>query len=147
MRCAADVELDLSLGVGDDRPQRDLAAGAGGGWHRDHRRDARPYGAVPPLVLDDAAVVRGDDTDPLRGVHRAAAADGDEPVAALLAVFGSPFVDQLHAGIGADLVEHDRLDVALAQRFQRGVQQAGGLDAGVGDKKRSPHAELRRLVA
>ena len=41
-RRAADVELDLAVVVRDDRPERHLAAGAGGRRDRDERRDALP---------------------------------------------------------------------------------------------------------
>ena len=40
VRGAADVELDLSVGVGDHRPEGDLAPGSSRGRNRDQRRDA-----------------------------------------------------------------------------------------------------------
>src|SRR5260370_10605172 len=73
VRRAADVELDLSLRVGDHRPEGHLAARAGGGRHGDQGWDALRGRAVAPFVPEDAALVRGHDADSLGGGARAAA--------------------------------------------------------------------------
>ena len=91
--------------------------------------------------------MRRHDADAFGGVHRAAAADRDQPVAALRAVFGRSLVDQRNAWVGSDLVEHDRLDVGSPQRLERDLEQPGGLDPGVGHEQRPAHGELTRLVA
>ena len=55
---AADVVLDVARRVGDDRPERHLAAGARGGRHGDQRRDALlDRLRVRPLVVQDRAAV------------------------------------------------------------------------------------------
>ena len=147
VRCAADVELDLAFGIGDDRPQRDLASGARRRRHGDHGRDARTDRAVAPFVVDDAAIVHGDDADPLGSVHRGPAADGDEPVASLRSILGGTRIDELDARVRLDPVEHDRLHVSLAQRLERGLQQARRLDARVRHEQRPADAQKARLVA
>ena len=63
------------------------------------------------------------DADALRGVHRRAAADRDEPVAAFLAVDGRRLADELDVGVRAHAVE----DHAAVQRHA--VEQAGTDDS------------------
>ena len=91
--------------------------------------------------------MRGDDADALGGVHRAAAADGDQAVAALLAVLGGTLVNERDPGIGTHLVEDDRLHVGASQRLERHVEEPCGLDAWVGDEQWPAHAEKARLGA
>ena len=143
VRRAADIELDLSLGVGDHSPQGDLAACPCRGRHRDHRRDPLGDGAPSPLVLEDAAVMSCHHPDPLGGVDRASAADRDQPVAALRSVFGGAGVDQLDSRVGADAVEHDRLAVCTAKDLECGVQQTRRLHTGVGDEQGAADPEQR----
>src|SRR5207302_5954197 len=101
VRRAADVEFHFAVGVGDHGPERDLAPGSGGGGDRDQRRDARVDRILPPLVLPDAAAVYRDHADALGGVDRAAAADGDQAVAALALVIAGAGVHQGDARIRA----------------------------------------------
>src|SRR5205814_9822346 len=103
--------------------------------------------AVAPLVVDDAAVMHGDDADAFGGVHRAAATNGDEAVAALGPILLRAGIDELHARVRLHLVEYDRLDVGAPQRFESGVQESRRLDARVGDEQRPADAEEARLAA
>ena len=66
---------------------------------------------MSPLVVHDAPVVGGDDANSLGRVYRAAAADRDKAVATLRAVLSGSRVDELHAGIGLDPIEHDGFDI------------------------------------
>ena len=137
---AADVELDLAARVGDHRPERHLAAGAGGGRHGDQRRDAALDGIVPPLVLRDRAAVGGHDADRLGDVHGRAAAHGHEAVAALGRVQVGGRVDEVDVGVGHHLGEDDRVGSSVDDAGG----EAGGDDALVRDQERPAHAELRR---
>ncbi len=83
----------------------------------------------------------GHDADPLGRIDGAAAADGDEAVAALRAVLGGAGVDQLDARVGAHAIEDDRLAVRTAQNLERGVQQARRFHPRVGDEQRPPDAQ------
>ena len=96
---------------------------------------------MAPLVVEDAAVVRGDHADALGRVHRAAAADRDEPVTALRLVFGGACIDKVDGRVCLHAIEHDRLHVGAAQRLERGVEQARGLDSWICHQQRPADAE------
>ena len=72
--------------VGDDAGAADLGAGAGGGRHRDDRRDAGGIGARPPvadvLEIPQRPGLAGHEGDQLAGVERRAAAERDDAVMA-----------------------------------------------------------------
>ena len=144
---APHVELDLALGVGDHRPEGDLAPGPGGGRDRDKRWDAGMDGRLAPLVLHDAAAVHGDHPDALGGVDRAAAAQADQAVAPLPLVGAGALVDQGDGRVGPHLGEAHRIETGRAQGGERLVQQARLDDPLVGDQQRAAHAEGLHLLA
>src|SRR5207245_11228190 len=109
--------------------------------------DAGWWGSASPSLLDVGALGRGTPAGALGGSNRAAPADSDEAVAALRSVLCSPLVDERDPRVGADLVEHHRLDVGATKRFERDLEQPRGLDARVGDEQGTPHAEPARLAA
>ena len=68
------------------------------------------------------------DAYPLGGVHRAAAAQSHEPVAALLAVEGTRLPDELDVRVRPNPVENE----GVFQAFERRVGEPGGDYAPVG---------------
>src|SRR5215212_6225382 len=83
---AADVELYLALVVGDNGPEGNLAAGPSRRWYCHQRRDALRHRGLTVLVIGYGPAVDDLDAYPLGRVHGTAAAEGHEPVAALLPV-------------------------------------------------------------
>ncbi len=82
----------------------------------------------------------GLDADGLRRVHRRAAAERDETVAALLLVERARPPDKLDVGIREDVGEDDR----VGQDLERARSQPGCLDAPVRDEERASDAQLLR---
>src|SRR6266540_1748597 len=81
-RRAADVELDLPLGIRNHGPECGLAPRPRRRRHGDKRGNAGRDRRTAIFVLDDRAAVRDLDADRLRRVHRAPPAESDEAVAA-----------------------------------------------------------------
>ena len=144
---AADIEFHLSVRVRDHRPERDFAAGAGGGGDRHQWRDAGVDRVFAPFVLRDAAAMDDDHADPLRGVNRAAAADRHQAVTAFRLVVAGAGVDERDAGVGAHLVVGDRVETSGAQRLERLVEQPGFHDSMVGDDQRALDGQCCGLLA
>ena len=91
----------------EDHPgAADFGAGAGGGRHRDDRRDPGGIGARPPirLVLEipERPALARHEGDHLADVERAAAAEGDDAVVAAVAPGGEAGLD-----VGADRIGVD----------------------------------------
>ena len=84
--------FDVRLGVGDQRVRLRFAAGAGGGRHGDHRQQRAGRLALAPIVLHPPAA-RIEEVDPLRAIHRAAAAEADDQVRPKLLGDGEAGVD------------------------------------------------------
>jgi hypothetical protein len=135
---APDVELDLAPVVGDDGPERDFAAGSRRRGHRHERRHAPRDGLPAVLVLQDRPAVGDLDPYPLGGVHRAATAEGHEPVAALAPVYLAHPPYQLHVGVRPDPVEDD----GVREVLDGPLREAGGGHAPVGHEQRAPHTKL-----
>ena len=95
--------------VEDDRGAAHLRAGAGGGRHRDDRRDAVRVGPLPVvadvLEVPDRLGLAGHEGDGLAGVQAAAAAEGDDAVMAAGLEGLDPVLDVLADRVGFDVAE------------------------------------------
>ena len=144
-RRAADVELDLPVVVGDHRPQRHLAARARRRRDCDERRHALAIsGRAPALVVEDRAAVLRDDADRLRGVHRRAAAEADEPVAP----FGSGTAR--HRDRRARCRDSGRTSsktIASSRCSKRPLGESRRDDSRIRDEQRPRDAELAQRLA
>ena len=80
-----------------------------------------------------------DDADRLGGIHRRAAAETDEPVAAFRRVDLSAAIHERDVGVRSNVTEDDR----ALELFERTVREAGRSDAGIGHEHRPRDAELR----
>ena len=133
------VEAELAAVVDDDdRAARDLAAGAGGGRHRDQRR--APVGDLRAAAFDggvglERAIVRRRDRDALgadrcssrrrRAIRPSQCSSRNTLVAARTA-----------ASVGLDGVSSYTACGMAPSAATRAVEQAGGAHAGVGDDQR-----------
>ena len=134
------------LGIRDDRELGDVRGGPSR-RRNEHENGRRRADVIHALVVPDVAPVRGDDTDALRAVHRAAPAHGHDRVAALLRIAPGPHHDLVVAGVGRDLVEHGVLDPRLVERGENVARPAGRLDVGTGDDEGAARAEVARVLA
>ena len=110
----------MLLRVGHHGHERYLAAGAGGSWHGDERRQVgvQDLRALQRGEVHALAGERGGRA--LRGVDDRASADGHEPVAAALGVEARHLVHHVHGRVGRHLVEH-------LVGYAGGVQHVGEL--------------------
>ena len=133
--------------IGDYRPQRHLAAGAGGGGHADGRRDALlDRLRVGPLVAADRAAVRGYHADRLGRIHRAAAAKTDDAVAFFSHVAGAAQVHHRNRRVGYHFVKHHEVEIAGLERRGHTLQQPGLDDAAIGDQHGALHTHRLGLI-
>ena len=103
----------------------------------------RSIGRMPVLVVLDRAAVHDLDPGRLRRVHRATAAERDEPVAALLPVERRCPADELNVGVRVDVVEED----CVLEDRKRALGEPRRRDALVGDEQRPRHSELAHELA
>ena len=97
-------ELPVLLHVGDDVVDGDLSGGAGGSGHCDDGQAGVLGGGHAFQGADVGELgVGGDDADGLGGVHRGAAANGDDAVSAGLLQSLHAVLDVLDGGVGLDL--------------------------------------------
>src|ERR687889_2703680 len=135
---AADVELYLALVVGDNGPERNLAAGPGRRGYRHERRDATRDRGLTVFVVGYGPAVDDLDADSLGRVHRTAAAEGHQPVATLLPVDFARPSDEFHVGVRPDPVE----DGGVRKALEGLLCEACPDHAPVGYEQRTPHAQL-----
>mgnify|MGYP000093223852 CR=1 FL=1 len=97
-------ELALLLHIGDDVVDGDLGSGTGGGGHGDGK-DRVLLGGGYALEAADVRKLRvvDDDADGLCGIHRGAAADGDDAVSLGSLKGGNAVLNILDGGVGLDL--------------------------------------------
>ena len=138
--------LAVGRGVGDERVRLGLAAGAGGGRHADRRQQGH-RGVAEALVVGDGAAVGDDEVDPLRAVHRAAAADGDEQVRRDPTGRRHSGLDVLLGGVLVDIGEDRDLETGRFEGLERSLGVAGGFDPPVGHHQGAPPGELTRQPA
>ena len=116
---ATDQELFISCGISDDGELRCFRACTGCGWDADNWRNG---------TIDRAATERCDlfprlraDSDGLRRIQRAAAAETDGKIALLLLINRQPGVDHRVRRFASDLGESRMTNTLLIeQRFKRG---------------------------
>ena len=138
---ADEAEL-AAVGQRDQRGAADLAAGAGGGRDRDHRRGGgRDLGdaAQDRGIVRQWSRVGGEQSRALGEVDGRAAAQGNEAVALFGAVEGERGQDRLLGRVGGGGVE-DRGRVRGRPARTRSSRPAGA-DPGVGHQEGPPHAE------
>ena len=114
-------ELALLLHIGDDIVDGDLGSGAGGGGHGDGEDRVLLGGgnALQTAHIGELRVV-DDDADGLGGVHRGAAADGDDAVRVRSLEGRDAVLHVLDGGVGLDLAVD-----AIGET--RRIQQVGDL--------------------
>ena len=94
----------MRLGVGDDGELGHLGTGAAGGGDSRQGRE-RSLHLLSRKIVAHRAAVRGQEADGLGGVHRAPAAYGNQPVAALRVVEGQPLFHRQDARVRLHLAE------------------------------------------
>ena len=114
-------ELALLLDIGDNIVDGDLGSGAGCGGHGDGK-DRMLLGGGYALKTADIGELRvvDDDADGLCGIHRGAAADGDDAVSLGSLKGGNAVLNILDGGVGLDLAVNSVGKTG-------GIQQVGDL--------------------
>ena len=124
-----DHQLLVGLRVRNHGGHGHLGPSARGGRHRvDRCRRVQPLEI--PDQLPRMLPVRDCQRNRLRRVHRRAAAERHDGIAALLLVERDPLLDQRDRRIRRDRVEHDVRRAALGQRPDQRVRQAHAGDRG-----------------
>ena len=139
--------LGVVGGIGDDRGAADFGARAGGGRHRDDRRDAVRIGARPPVLavleVPDRAALAGHEGDRLADIHRRAAAEGDHAVMAAGTIGCEAVVEIGEGRVAVDLGEDGIGDAGPVEHRQRLRDDRQPRDARIGHEERPRDA--RRL--
>ena len=112
-------------------------------WYRHERRDAPRDRGLTVLVVGYGPAVDDLDAYPLGRVHRTAAAEGHEPVAALLPVDLARPSDEFHVGVRPDPVE----DGGVRKALEGLLCETCPDHAPVGYEQRTPHAQLLHDLA
>ena len=139
-----DDHLGRGILVEEDRGAADLGAGAGGGRHRDDRRDGARVGEGPVvadvLEIPDRPPLAGHQGDALSGIQAAAAAEGDHPVVAALAEHLDAVGDVLAHRVRLDIAEHLHLEPRLPAGGDGVGDHRQRRHPGIGHQQRPPHA-------
>ena len=132
--------LGVGLLVGDDAGAADFRAGAGGGRHRDDRRDRVGIGARPPvadiLEIPDRPRLSGLEGDQLAEVERRAAAEGDDAVMLALLEGGDAGGQVGLDRVGLHLGKHRMRHLGVAEDLQRARDDRQLGKPGIGDEQR-----------
>ncbi len=143
---ADDRELHPLFLIGNDHELRHIRRGAGGGGNQDQRRAGHAQG-VDALEFIDMPPMRGHDADALGAIHRAAAADCNDHVAALAAIQLGTEHHLFAARIGRNVGEQAVLD-ALSSEAGLHIGHPAGLDhARIGNHQHLARAEIARAGA
>ena len=117
-----DHQLPVGFRVRDDRGHGHLGPGARRGRHRVDRHRRAQALEVPDQLARMLPVGDGQ-RDRLRRVHRRAAAERHDGVAAVLLVERDALFDQRNRRVRRDRIEDDVRGAALGQRLGQAVQQ------------------------
>ena len=107
------------------------------------------FGRYPPgiaQIIENRRVVGDGDADGLARIHHRSAAEGEHPVAAVLAIRFRRRLDPGDGRVGRNAVEHGRLDVG-GERVEDALHHTVLDQAPVAQQQRAPDAEPGKLAA